>query len=174
MKLRPDRKRTTAEVISDLRNQFNVAVPGLKWEFPGILSDLIGDLMWAPAPIEIKLFSTDIGFFKAKAPEVEQAIQTVRGVVDTFDGLVYTGNSIHLRVRIADAERFGLAVKEIGSAVHAVMLGQTASSILDGDRIIEIRVVAEPHASDRFNALLYMPLRTPAGQLSSSRRWPTS
>ena len=50
VKLKPDRQRSTEHVISDLRQQFNTAVPGLRWEFPGILGDLIGDLMWAPAP----------------------------------------------------------------------------------------------------------------------------
>ncbi len=164
VKLKPDRKRSTEEVISDLRHQFNVAVPGLEWEFPGILGDLIGDLMWAPSPIEIKLYSTDTEFLKAKAPEIEQAIQNVRGVVDTFDGLVYTGNSIHLRVRTMDAERLGLSVEQIGSAVSTAMLGQIASSILAGDRIIEIRVLLEPAATERLRTLQDMLIRTPAGQ----------
>ena len=66
-------------------------VPGANWEFPGILGDLIGDLMWAPKPIEIKLFSTDTAFLKKKAPEVEEQIKKIKGVVDTFDGLVYAG-----------------------------------------------------------------------------------
>ena len=165
VKLKPSRKRSTEEVISDLRHQFNVAVPGLEWEFPGILGDLIGDLMSAPAPIEIKLFSTDIDFLKSKAPEIEEAIRNVRGVVDTFDGLTYTGNSMHLRVRTMDAERFGLTVEAISSAVNTAILGQTASSILEGDRVIEIRVLAEPAAISRFSLLQDLPIRTPTGQL---------
>ena len=163
VKLKPDRKRTTEEVISDLRHQFNVAVPGLEWEFPGILGDLIGDLMWAPAPIEIKLFSTDIDVLKEKAVLIEESIQQVRGVVDTFDGLVYTGNSIHLQVRTTDAERFGLTVEEIAAAVSTAMLGQTASSILEGDRIIEIRVLVEPSETGRIETLLDLPIRAPSG-----------
>jgi CzcA family heavy metal efflux pump len=165
VKLKPSRQRTTGHVISDLRHQFQVAVPGLNWAFPGILGDLIGDLMWSPAPIEIKLFSTDISFLKSKAPEIEKSIQKVKGVVDTFDGLVYTGNSIHLQVRIADAERFGLTVDEIAKAVNTAMLGQTASSILEGDRIIEIRVLVEPKAIDRVETLQDLPIRTPSGQI---------
>jgi CzcA family heavy metal efflux pump len=165
VKLKPDRKRPTADVISDLRHQFNATVPGLRWEFPGILGDLIGDLMWSPAPVEIKLFSTDIDFLKDKAPQIEERIQKVKGVVDTFNGLVYTGNSIHLQVRTVDAERFGLTVDEIAKAVNTAMLGQTASSILEGDRIIEIRVLVEPKAIDRIKTLQDLPIRTPSGQI---------
>jgi CzcA family heavy metal efflux pump len=165
VKLKPSRRRTTADVISGLRHQFHVAVPGLNWEFPGILGDLIGDLMWSPAPIEIKLFSTDIDFLKKKAPQIEESIQHIRGVVDTFNGLVYTGNSIHLQVRTMDAERFGLTVDEIAKAVNIAMLGQTASSILEGDRIIEIRVLVEPKTIDRIKTLQDLPIRTPSGQV---------
>src|SRR5258706_1472879 len=60
VKLKPDRKRRTREVAAELRHRFQVALPDISWEFPGILSDLIGDLIWAPQPIEVKLFSTDI------------------------------------------------------------------------------------------------------------------
>src|SRR5215471_13917001 len=66
VKLKPDRKRSTDEVIAELRDKFQTALPRIEWEFPGILSDLIGDLIWAPQPIEVKLFSTDIEFLKKK------------------------------------------------------------------------------------------------------------
>ena len=53
VKLRGDRRRSTDDVITELRSRFNTEIPGTEWEFPGILGDLIGDLMWAPCPIEV-------------------------------------------------------------------------------------------------------------------------
>ena len=50
VKLKANRARPTDEVISELRRRFNAALPGVNWEFPGVLSDLIGDLTWAPQP----------------------------------------------------------------------------------------------------------------------------
>jgi CzcA family heavy metal efflux pump len=165
VKLKPDRKRTTDEVISELRHKFNAAVPGLQWEFPGILSDLIGDLMWAPEPIEVKLFSTDTKFLKTKAPQIEEQIQKVKGVVDTFDGLVITGPSLSLRLRSLDAQRFGLTTDDVAAAVQTAMLGQTASSVLQGDRLIDIRVLVDPSNVDRIASLRNLPLRCPNGAL---------
>src|SRR6516164_4056473 len=46
VKLKPDRQHATQEVISELRSKFRGGIPGAEWEFPGILSDLIGDLTW--------------------------------------------------------------------------------------------------------------------------------
>ncbi len=165
IKLKPQRKLSTEEVIADLRAKFNAVLPDIEWEFPGILGDLIGDLTSEPQPIEVKLFSTDIEFLKKKAPEVEEQISKVKGVVDSKDGLVYAGPSLRLRPRYAEMERFGLTASDIAEAVNAAMLGQTASSVLEGDRVIAIRVMVDRKQIDRVANLRELPLRTPDGNL---------
>ncbi len=165
VKLRQKRSRSTEEVIAELRQKLNARVPGAHWDFPGILTDLIGDLMWAPKPIEIKLFSTDLPFLKQQASKVEAQLQKIPGVVDTFDGLVYTGPSISLRVRYVEAERFGLTAADIADVVHTAMLGQTASDVLEGDRLIAIRVLVDPTRIGQLAALRDLPLRTPSGSI---------
>jgi multidrug efflux pump subunit AcrB len=165
VKLRPDRKRSTEEVIAGLRDGFSGAVPGVHWEFPGILGDLIGDLTWSPKPIEIKLFSNDTAWLEREAPLVEKAIATVPGVVDTFDGLVYTGPTVSLRVREVEARRFGLTADDIATAVNTAMLGHVASSVLQGDRVVDVRVLVDPARIDRIATLESLPLRGSDGQL---------
>jgi CzcA family heavy metal efflux pump len=165
VKLRPDRAHSTAEVIADLRRKLHAAVPGTQWEFPGIVGDLIGDLTWSPQPIEVRLFSTDVAFLERKAPQIAQELQQVAGVVDTFDGLVYTGPTLALRLRWADAQRFGLDASQVTAAVETAMLGRTASSILEGDRTVNVRVVGDPASADRIATLRALPLRAPDGTL---------
>ena len=159
VKLRRDRRRPTQAVIAELRRRFNAEVPGVHWDFPGILGDLIGDLMWAPKPIEIKLFSTDLEFLKREAPKVERSISRIPGVVDAFNGLVYTGTSLRLRVRTVDARRFGLTTDDIAAAVNAAMLGEIASSILEGDRVVSIRVKMDSASTERLSRLENLPIR---------------
>ena len=124
VKLKSQRQRKTDEAVAELRKQLNVAVPGLHWEFVGILGDLIGDLTWSPRPIEIKLFSTDVEWLKQKAPQIETELGKIQGVVDTFDGLETTGPSLSLRVRYADAQRFGLTVNDVALTASTAMLEQ--------------------------------------------------
>src|SRR6516225_8598824 len=140
VKLKPERKRRTEEVIAELRAKFHVAVPGAEWDFPGILTDLIGDLTWSPAPIEVKLFSTDVELLKKSAAAVAEQLKQIKGVVDVFDGLVYTGPSLSLKVNSLTSERFGLSPGDIAAAVSTAMLGQQASNVLEGDRVVSIRV----------------------------------
>jgi multidrug efflux pump subunit AcrB len=137
----------------------------LHWEFPGILSDLIGDLTWEPKPIEIKLVSTDTELLKKKAPEVEELLKKIPGVVDTFDGLVVAGPSIALRVRADDAQRFGMNADDVARAVNTAMLGQTASSVLDGDRVVNIRVRAGADRVGTLATLRDLPVRAPNGNV---------
>ena len=163
VKLRPDRKRSTEAVKSELRAKFNAALPGVEWEFPGILGDLLGDLTESPDPIEIKMFSTDTTWLMRKAPEVKAAIEKVKGVVDTNDGLKMTGPTISFRIRSVDAQRYGLTSDDIAAALNTAMLGRTASSVLEGDRVVEIRVVTEPASIARLDTLRELPIRTPSG-----------
>ncbi len=167
IKLKPGRKITTEEVISDLRNKFGAVLPDIEWEFPGILGDLIGDLTSEPEPIEVKLFSKDIEFLKKKAPEIEEQIgnEKVKGVVDSKDGLVYAGPSLRLRPKPAEMERFGLTASDLTAAVNAAMLGEVASSVLEGDRVIAIRVLLDRRQIDRMAKLRDLPLRAPNGTL---------
>ena len=165
VKLKPGRKLTTQQVIVDLRNQFNAVLPDIEWEFPGILSDLIGDLTSEPQPIEVKLFSTDMEFLKKKAPEVEEQIGKVKGVVDTKNGLVYAGPSLSIKPRRAEMERFGLTASDIATVVNTAMLGMTASSVLEADHVVAIRVLAERNQIDRVANLRELPLRTADGTL---------
>lgn len=166
IKLKAKRKMSTEDVIADLRNKFNTALPDIEWEFPGILGDLIGDLTSEPQPIEIKLFSTDIEFLKEKAPQIEEQIGKVKGVVDTKDGLVYAGPSLRLRPKSAEMERLGFTASDLATALNTAMLGVTASSVLEGDRVIAIRTLVHRKNIDRVKSLMDLPLKNPDGVLA--------
>jgi CzcA family heavy metal efflux pump len=165
VKLRPSRERATEDVISDLRNHFTAALPGVQFEFPGILGDLIGDLMWAPQPIEIKLYSTDSAFLKSEGPKIEARLKEIPGVVDTFDGLTYAGTTLRLRVRSVDAQRLGFTSDDIAVAVSTAMLGTPSSTVLEGDRVVTIRVKVDPARIRDVASLRELPLRSAAGHV---------
>ena len=165
VKLKRNRSHPTDEVIAGLRHTFNERFPAIRWDFPGILTDVIGDLQMTPDPVEIKLFSPDLKWLKEAAPRVEAEIKKIPGIVDTFDGLTETGPSINFRVRSADAARFGLSVQDIAEAVNTALLGQTASYVLEGDRIVNIRVVADPKSVNEISTLRELPLRTANGTI---------
>lgn len=164
VKLKAHRTRSTDAVIADVRQQLHRAVPGIHWEFAGILGDLIGDLTWSPKPVELKLFSTDVAWLQHIAPSVQAKLDKIAGIVDSFDGLESTGSTLHVKVRAQDAARFGMTSNDIQQAVSTAMLGQKASYLLEGDRVVHIRV-RMPHAmTAQMDRLMQLPLRAADGR----------
>ena len=163
VKLRPNRDRSTEDVIDELREKIHAAEPALHTEFPGVLSDLIGDLTWSPDPVEIKVFSTDTRLLKEKSEEIAQAIETISGVVDVNDGLVVAGPSRRFRVDTVAAARLGLTAESIGTMLQTTSLGTKASYLLQGDRAMDVRVVIDPEGHTAGEELETLPTRSAAG-----------
>jgi multidrug efflux pump subunit AcrB len=156
-KLKPGHTRTTEEVTADLRAKIESSEPALQFEFVGILTDLIGDLTSSPAPIEIRLFSEDTAALDATATLVEESIQKVPGVVDTFNGVVVSGPAITFKIDPQLAARFGVTATDVANTVTTAMTGDPASSILQQGRLIVVRVLlpqSERQSLDTLKALL--------------------
>ena len=141
VKLKPGHKRSTEDVIADLRKQVAESEPALEVEFVGILSDVIGDLTSSPEPIEIKLFSEDENALHQKADEVETAIKKVQGVVDTKNGVIVSGPALTFNIDPQRASRFGVTATDVANTITTAMSGDAASSILQQDRLIAVRVI---------------------------------
>ena len=163
VKLKSERLRKTKDVIAELRKKLTVSQPQIGWEFGGILSDLIGDMTSSPEPVEIKLFSQDMSWLKKKAPAIKGMIRKVDGIVDEKDGLIVAGPSLSLRVRSADAQRFGMDADYISKAVNTALFGQVSSTVLQGDKLYGVRVTMDPKGVRNIAALHDMALRTPSG-----------
>jgi CzcA family heavy metal efflux pump len=165
VKLKADRARATEDVQSDLRGEIEKSEPALEVEFVGILSDLIGDLVSSPEPVEIKIFSEDTKALDAKAEEVEAAIQKVEGVVDTNPGVVVSGPAVTFRVDPARAAQFGVTPADVAAAVTTAMSGDASSSILQQGRLVNVRVIYPPGLRTSLDALRSLQVRSSTGAL---------
>jgi multidrug efflux pump subunit AcrB len=163
VKLKPGHQRSTDEVEAELRTKINESEPALEVEFVGILPDMIGDLTSSPEPIEIKLFSEDTAALEQKAGEVETAIQKVPGVVDTKSGVVVSGPAITFKVDPLRAEGFGVTAADIARTATTAMSGEAASSILQQDRLITVRVLFPPDLRTSLEKVRALQIRSSTG-----------
>jgi CzcA family heavy metal efflux pump len=165
VKLKSDRARSTEVVQSDLRGEIEKSEPALQVEFVGILSDLIGDLVSSPEPIEIKIFSEDTKALDAKAEEVEASIQKVEGVVDTNPGVVVSGPAVTFKVDPQRAAQFGVTPADVAAAVTTAMSGDASSSILQQGRLVSVRVIYPAELRTSLEALRSLQVRSSTGAL---------
>jgi hydrophobe/amphiphile efflux-1 (HAE1) family protein len=165
VKLKPGHARKTDVVMNELRGKVESTEPALGVEFAHILADLIGDLTSSPEPIEIKLFSEDRRALEAKADEVETAIKSLPGVVDTFNGVVVSGPAVTFKVDPQRAAQLGVTAADVANTVTTAMSGDTSSSILQQGRLINVRVIFPPHVRTSLDALRALQIRSSAGAL---------
>ena len=157
------RDRSIFEIMDDVRQRIESAVPRVRVEFVQILSDVLDDLSGASHPLEIKLFGADLvaleTYAEVLAPEVEQ----VEGLDDFFAGRAEPGAEMAMTIRGVDAARRGMTPRQVSDAVSGALLGVPAGEIRLDDRSIGVRVRA-PDAV-RFNAerLGSLPIVTPEG-----------
>jgi multidrug efflux pump subunit AcrB len=165
VKLKPDHKRSTQEVIASLREEIAQSVPTLDVEFVGIVPDVIGDLQGNPEPIEVKLFSEDAAALQSAADEVETAIKKVPGVVDTLNGIVISGPAVTFRIDPLRASQFGVTANDVATTITTAMSGDAASSILQQDRLIKVRVIFPANVRTSLDNVKALQVRSSSGQL---------
>jgi CzcA family heavy metal efflux pump len=165
VKLKPDHKRSTQEVIAELRGEIAESEPSLDTEFVGIVPDVIGDLQGNPEPIEVKLFSEDAAALQSAADEVEGAIKKVPGVVDTLNGVVISGPAVTFRIDPLRASQFGVTANDVASTITTAMSGDASSSILQQDRLIKVRVIFPANVRTSLDNVKALQVRSSSGQL---------
>ena len=95
IQLKKERTKTTEEVITELRREIEGTVTTMEEiSFGQRISDLLGDLMSTPSPIQIKIYGNDYNLLKVYAKQADSLLQTIHGIVDINNGLVTTGPSL--------------------------------------------------------------------------------
>jgi cobalt-zinc-cadmium resistance protein CzcA len=106
IQLKKERKKTTEEVINELREKLNAAVPAMqRISFGQRISDLLGDLMSTPQPIEIKIFGDNYNTLQQIAAQAESILDSISGITDIDNGLLTAGPSF---IFLPDQEKLGL------------------------------------------------------------------
>lgn len=119
IELKKDRKKSTPEVISELRAAISAQVPAMTIDFGQRISDLLGDLMSTPKPIEIKLFGDDYGTLQQLATKTEQIMKQVPGVVDIDNGMVPAGSSLVFLPHQDRLSQFGISLTDFQQQLTA-------------------------------------------------------
>lgn len=143
VKLKPDHKRSTDQVISDLRAKIKQQEPELDTEFPLMLQDMIGDLTSAPEPVVIKLFSEDGPLLEKLGPQVADAISKIHGVVDVQNGIedATSGPAVNYQINPVIAARAGFSPDELAMDASAILEGEPATTpVVVNDRAYTVRV----------------------------------
>ncbi|HEX7458383.1 MAG TPA: efflux RND transporter permease subunit, partial [Ginsengibacter sp.] len=135
IQLKKSRKKTTNQVIDDLRTQIESSQPALRVDFGQVIADMLGDLMASVKPIEIKIFGNDQQKLHELAKQVNKVVENTNGTADVFDGIVIAGPSISVHPDYSKIAQFGITPANLQYQVQASLEGNLIGNIYDKDRV---------------------------------------
>jgi cobalt-zinc-cadmium resistance protein CzcA len=168
IQLKKDRKRSTTEVIDDIRQRFEASQPALRIDFGQVIGDMLGDLMSSTQPIEIKVFGNDQHQLQALAQKVAKVLEGVRGTADVFDGIIIAGPSVDIRTDDQALARRGLTPQGLNDQLTTQLQGTNVGQVYERELVTPVRMVYPHAATTSLSDLEQARVFLPGGQLVSA------
>lgn len=141
IQLKTSRKRTTDEVISDLRAKIEASQPALRIDFGQVITDMLGDLMTSVQPIEVKIFGDNQEKLHALSRQLADIVSAVKGTADVFDGIVIAGPSVSIDPDYSKLAQFGITPANLQYQLQTHMEGNVVGELLEKEQLSPIRLV---------------------------------
>ncbi|MEI6682871.1 MAG: efflux RND transporter permease subunit [Bacteroidota bacterium] len=138
IQLKAGTKKTTEEVISEIRDAVASRVPALNVEFGQRIADLLGDLIGRPQPIEIRIFGDDLGQLRQVAGHTRELLQKINGVADVQSGIIVDGPTIAIIPDAAKLARFSITPAAFQAQLQASNEGVQVGQVQEGEQMLRI------------------------------------
>jgi multidrug efflux pump subunit AcrB len=161
IRLKTKGRRPIETVMDDIRTKVQAQVPGVEIETAQLMEDLIGDLTAVPQPIEVKLYSDNVGLLHKTAPEVAEAIGKVHGITEVKTGIVIAGDGLEIRIDPVRAELEGIDGGEASKQLEGLLSGIVATQIQSGANLADVRVWTPQATRARVSQVGGLMLKSP-------------
>lgn len=141
IQLKDNRKRSTVEVIDDIRKRVEATQPALEIDFGQVIGDMLGDLMASVQPIEIKIFGSDQKILNELAKQVAGEIESIEGIADIFDGIIIAGPSIEIIPDQQKLSQFNITPASFQYQLQTMVEGNIIGNILEKEQMTDIRMI---------------------------------
>jgi CzcA family heavy metal efflux pump len=165
VRLKPQPRRDSDDIMADIRQAVESQVPGVDVELAQLMEDLIGDLTAVPQPIEIKLFAADPAALIPAARKIAVAVGKVDGVVDIKDGVTLAGDAIDVRIDPVEAGLEGMDPAQASSQIDGYLSGTVATSLPGAVKQVGVRVMLSADQRRHEDDLAKLPIRAPDGHV---------
>lgn len=157
--LRDDRKKTTNDVVAELREQ---------------MKDITGaDISLEASSTAMSMSSEEVSFnftgadedsLKEYVLEAEKLLKSVDGVVETETSMEDTQYELRVRLNSAKAARYGMTTSTVSSLIKSVLSDTTASRYTESGMEYDINIVYPENYVKDYNDLKTLRIKTMTGQ----------
>lgn len=165
IQLKKDRKRTSDEVIDEIRQFVERTQPALFVDFGQVIGDMLGDLMSSTQPIEIKIYGDDQQKLQQLARQVAAIAKNVPGTADVFNGITIAGPSVEVLPDHRRLAQYNLSPTELQRQLQVQLQGSIVGSIFEKEHQTSIRLLYPQAKHFSIEALKNTSVFLPTGQL---------
>lgn len=165
IQLKKKRKRSTKEVIDEIRQRVEASQPSLQIDFGQVIGDMLGDLMESTQPIEIKIFGSDRKELEILSRKVAGIVSNIEGTADVFDGITIAGPYINIEPNAEHLAQFGITPANLQSQIQTSLEGDVAGVAFDNDRLTNIRLIYPDNSKLSVSDMNKLQLFLPNGKL---------
>lgn len=141
IQLRKDRKRSTNEVIDEIRRKVESTQPALRIDFGQVIGDMLGDLMSSTQPIEIKVYGNNVKVLQGLARQVAEITENVKGTADVFDGITIAGPSVNIEPDNQKLAQFEITPADFQTQLQTQLEGAVIGNIFEKEQQTAIRMI---------------------------------
>jgi CzcA family heavy metal efflux pump len=115
------------------------------------------------ASIVIRLFGSDVDTLRSEAERIRQAIADTPNLTNLKVESQALIPHIHVHMKTAVADRYGIAEKEVKQALTLMTLGQIQGEVYVGQERFNVRLISDNPAQGSLQALRQMSIQSPTG-----------
>ena len=165
IQLKKVRKRSTNEVIDEIRSKVESSQPALKIDFGQVIGDMLGDLMSSTQPIEIKIYGDNVNLLQNLAREVAKITEGVKGTADVFDGITIAGPSINIEPDYKNLALYGITPSDFQNQLQTQLEGVVVGNIYEKEQLTTIRMLYPDAANTSLEKIKQGTIFLPTGKL---------
>ncbi len=165
IQLKKDRKRSTDEVIDEIRQGIESTQPALIIDFGQVIGDMLGDLMSSTQPIEIKVYGDNQQLLQKIAEQVARITESVKGTADVFNGIVIAGPTVNIIPDNQKLAQFKLTPADLQYQLQTQLEGNIIGNIFEKEQQTAVRLKYPYATKTSLNSLKNGQIFLPDGKL---------
>ena len=165
IQLKKDRKRSTNEVIDEIRIKVESSQPALQIDFGQVIGDMLGDLMSSTQPIEIKIYGDNLKILQNLARKVAEITENVEGTADVFDGITIAGPSINIEPENKKLALLGITPSDFQNQLQTQLEGVIVGNIYEKEQLTAVRMLYPDAANTSLEKIRQGYVFLPNGKL---------
>ncbi len=138
--LKKGHKRSSFEIMDELRELIAAKEPRLEPELFQVLPDRLNDLSGEIAPVVIKVFGQKLPVIQQVAQQIADSLENIPNVVDVFPGFIAGEPELVIRIKPEAASRYGVTVEELSKQINMALWGEVPTRMMVGLKMIPVRV----------------------------------